>query len=92
MLGPDAPELDPHLGETEEVEPLEQRGSTSSHWLPGQDSNLQPRGYEDPRVSAGLGLSHPRGRRPVTPGAAGRGRALPPTLDDSNEPGYDLTV
>jgi site-specific DNA recombinase len=31
-------------------------------WLPGQDSNLQPRGYKGPRVSAGLGLSHPRGR------------------------------
>ena len=31
-------------------------------WLPGQDSNLQPRGYKTPRVSAGLGLSHPRRR------------------------------
>ena len=32
------------------------------NWLPGQDSNLQPRGYKGPRVSTGLGLSHPHGR------------------------------
>ena len=36
----------------------------SENWLPGQDSNLQPRGYKGPHVSAGLGLSHPRGRSP----------------------------
>ncbi len=36
----------------------------SSDWLPGQDSNLQPCGYECPGLSAGLGLSHrPVGRR-----------------------------
>lgn len=27
-------------------------------WLPGQDSNLEPCGYERPDLSAGLGLSH----------------------------------
>jgi len=27
-------------------------------WLPGQDSNLRPIGYENPNISAGLGLSH----------------------------------
>src|SRR5262249_9152725 len=47
-------------------------------WLPGQDSNLQPRGYKAPRVSAGLGLSHPRGRPTGVAGGAGWGRVLPP--------------
>ena len=27
-------------------------------WLPGQDSNLRPIGYECPNISIGLGLSH----------------------------------
>lgn len=27
-------------------------------WLPGQDSNLRPIGYEFPNISIGLGLSH----------------------------------
>lgn len=27
-------------------------------WLPGQDSNLRPIGYEFPGISTGLGLSH----------------------------------
>ncbi len=27
-------------------------------WLPGQDSNLRPIGYEFPDISTGLGLSH----------------------------------
>ena len=32
------------------------------HWLPGQDSNLRPIGYECPSISTGLGLSlHPLG-------------------------------
>ncbi len=30
----------------------------SLEWLPGQDSNLQPCGYERPILSDGLGLSH----------------------------------
>jgi hypothetical protein len=56
-------------------------------WLPGQDSNLQPRGYKGPRVSTGLGLSHPRRR----PAGTRRGRALPPALAGGT-PGYDLAV
>jgi site-specific DNA recombinase len=59
----------------------------SEIWLPGQDSNLQPRGYKGPRVSTGLGLSHPL-RRPI---GARRGRALPPELRRLS-PGYDLAV
>ncbi len=29
-----------------------------TYWLPGQDSNLRPIGYERPDISIGLGLSH----------------------------------
>lgn len=37
-------------------------------WLPGQDSNLQPCGYERPILSDGLGLSHhPWGCRALRP-------------------------
>jgi len=36
------------------------KGLSSKNWLPGQDSNLRPIGYEGPSISAGLGLSlHP---------------------------------
>jgi site-specific DNA recombinase len=40
----------------------------STNWLPGQDSNLQPCGYERPILSNGLGLSHhPEGCRALRP-------------------------
>lgn len=44
----------------------------SSDWLPGQDSNLQPCGYEGPALSDGLGLS----LRPCPPQPGGRAEGV----------------
>jgi len=42
--------------------PIRKQAAFPEHWLPGQDSNLRPIGYECPSISTGLGLSlHPLG-------------------------------